>query len=89
MVKEDELLAKLATAEKELVEARSLVKKTKRAVLDAETQLISAKLNQERLQEQYRVFKSQQVRVSDENKEIDSDLERFRLILPGLLEKIK
>lgn len=89
MVTENELLAKLATAEKELVEVRSLVKKTKRAVLDAETQLISAKLTQERLQEQYRVFKNQQVRVSDETQEIDSDLERFRLILPDLLEKIK
>jgi len=88
MATEEELLRELEVAAREVQDARLAVKTTKRAALDAETQFINAKLNQERIQERYRIFKNQQVRVSDDSSENDRELERFRLILPELLKKV-
>jgi hypothetical protein len=88
MATEKELLQELEVAAREVQEARLAVKIAKRAALDAETQFINAKLTQERIQERYRIFKNQQVRVSQETVDDDKELERFRQLLPELLKRV-
>jgi chromosome segregation ATPase len=82
------LLEEIAAAQTELDQARKQLADAKRRVDDAETQLINSKLTHEKLTEKYRRFKNQQVRMSDETKTNEADLDRFRQILPELLKKV-
>lgn len=87
-VTEDELLNQLAIAAKEVDEARLSIKNIKKMAVEVETVFINAKLNEEKLQEQYREFKNRQVPPATDLSETEIDIERFKLLLPDLLKKV-
>jgi hypothetical protein len=58
---EQDMLALLTAAEKDLAEAKVNLTKARRAVTDAESKVIETKLNRDRAKEALRVFRNQQV----------------------------
>lgn len=87
MFDENELLSKLAEAEKMLHEARNSLAEAKRKWTAAETDVISAKLNRDRVKEELRVYRNTTPRheLSVEEK----DLERFRRDNPELMQWVR
>lgn len=87
MASENELLGKLAEAEKELHEARSKLAEAKKRWTDAETNVISAKLNRDRVKEELRVHRNTVPKYEPDSR--DLDIERFRVENPELMEWIR
>lgn len=87
MASENELLDKLAEAEKELHEARSRLAEAKKRWTDAETGVISAKLNRDRVKEELRVHRNTTPKYEPDGR--DLDIERFRAANPELMEWIR
>lgn len=81
---EQEVVAALATAEKELVEAKTNLTKARRAVTEAESQVIETKLNRDRAKEALRVFRNRTPKYAPEKRELEID--QFRLDHPELVE---
>jgi len=87
MPSEQELLSKLAEAEKELHDARNSLADAKRKWTAAETNVISAKLNRDRVKEELRVHRNTTPKY--EPTPADLDLQRFRDENPELMEWIR
>lgn len=87
MPTENELLSKLAEAEKELYEARNALSEAKKKWTAAETNVISAKLNRDRVKEELRIHRNTTPRYEPDARELD--LERFREEHPELMEWIR
>lgn len=87
MPTEDELLQKLKEVEVELLNARAALADAKRRVIDSESTLIEVKLQQERLREELRIHRNET--VNEEITERDKDIERFKQVLPSILENDK
>lgn len=84
---EEQLQMKLEEINRELDEARRQLKACKSSLSSAEDNFISLKLHQERLVEELRVIDSSKVKVEVCHNQLD--IERFKLALPELFEKIK
>lgn len=84
MTTEKELVDKLAEAEKEMAEAKKALAEAKRRWTDAETDLISAKINRDRIKEDLRVYRKVTVRYDPDSR--DLEIERFRKDNPELVE---
>lgn len=84
--KEQEILAAIKEVEVEQKNVRSLVERYKRALLDAESDLIAANLLKEKLVEDLRVHRITTVKVEKSHR--DLEIEAFRAKLPELLKKI-
>lgn len=87
MSSEQELLSKLAEAEKELNDARNSLADAKRKWTAAETNVISAKIHRDRVKEELRVHRNTTPRFDPTPQ--DLDLERFRSSHPELMEWIR
>jgi len=87
MPDENELLSKLAEAEKELYEARNALSEAKKKWTAAETNVISAKINRDRVKEELRVYRNTTPNYEPDAQ--DLDLERFRNQHPELMEWIR
>lgn len=87
MSSEQELLSKLAEAEKELHDARNSLADAKRKWTAAETNVISAKLHRDRVKEELRVHRNTTPKY--EPTPADLDLQRFRDENPELMEWIR
>lgn len=87
MPSENELLSKLAEAEKDLYEARNALSDAKKKWTAAETKVISAQLNRDRVKEELRVHRNTTPRYEPDAR--DLDLERFRVENPELMEWIR
>lgn len=81
---ENDILTLLATAEKELVEAKANLTKARRAVTDAESKVIETKLNRDRAKESLRVFRNRTPKHVPERR--DLEIEQFRIDHPELVE---
>lgn len=86
-ITEQEILAAIKEVEVEQKEARTLVAFHKKAAVDAETRLIAANLQSEKLKEQLRVYRV--VTPRDEETPDDLEIKRFRALLPHYLEKLE
>lgn len=87
MPTEKELLGKLAEAEKELLDARRALGEARKRWTDAETDVISAKLNKERIKEELRVHRNTTPTYEPTPEELD--LERFRRDNPELMQWVR
>ena len=87
MPSEQELLSKLAEAEKELNDARNFLADAKKKWTAAETNVISAKLHRDRVKEELRVHRNTTPKYEPSPE--DLDLERFRTSHPELMEWIR
>ena len=87
MPSEQELLSKLAEAEKELNDARNSLADAKKKWTAAETNVISAKIHRDRVKEELRVHRNTTPRFDPTPQ--DLDLERFRASYPELMEWIR
>ena len=87
MPSEKELLSKLADAEKELLDARRALTEARKRWTDAETDLISAKINSDRIKEELRVHRN--TSPTYEPTPEDIDLKRFRQANPELMEWVR
>jgi hypothetical protein len=87
MPTEKELLSKLAEAEKELLDARRSLDEARKRWTDAETNVISAKLNKERIKEEIRVHRN--TTPTNEPTSEELELERFRQDNPELMQWIR
>lgn len=85
MLTQEELLQKIKEAAVEQKDARNQLAALKRQCLDAETHLIHCNLNYERLVEDLRVCRN--TTVSYELTEREKDIERFRQVLPDLINR--
>jgi hypothetical protein len=74
--KEQEILAAIKNAELQQKEARQSVERAKRALLDAETDLIAANLLQEKLKEELRVLRNTIPRKEETPR--DKEIAEFR-----------
>jgi len=83
---EGELLSQLVEAEKELKTARMRMVEHRNKLWKAEDDLVSAKLKVDRLQDQIKSFRRNNVLMEDEQR--NEDIERFRKILPELIKKV-
>lgn len=79
---EKEILAKLAEAEKELHDCRRVLADAKRRTLDAESDVISAKLHWDRVKEELRVHRNTVPR-NDPTPQ-DNEIQAFRDKYPEL-----
>lgn len=89
MPTEEELLKEIAENDYELKQARGQVADYKEKLLNAETQLITLKLKDERLREKLRVHRATTPQPNEQKLAEEKEIERFRQRLPELLEKIK
>lgn len=88
MAAEEELVQKLQDADKELKDARTRVTQLKKEFTDAESNLIEAKLNRDKIIEELRLWRYRN--IDDlETTDREEDIERFRKLLPDLLDKVK
>lgn len=87
MPDENELLSKLAEAEKSLHEARNALAEAKRKWTTAETEVISAKLNRDRVKEELRVHRNTTPRHEPDAR--DLDIIRFREDNPEVMEWVR
>lgn len=88
MVTEEELMKQLQESDKVLRDARARVQQVKKDHVDAESALIEAKLHKDKIVEELRVWRYKN--VDDlETTDREEDIERFRLLLPDLLDKVK
>ena len=87
MPTEKELLGKLAEAEKELDDARRALTDARKRWTDAETDVISAKLNKERIKEEIRVHRNTTPSYEPTSEELE--LERFRRDNPELMQWVR
>lgn len=88
MAAEEELVQKLQDADKELKDARARVTQLKKEFTDAESNLIEAKLNRDKIIEELRLWRYRN--IDDlETTDREEDIERFRKLLPDLLDKVK
>lgn len=87
MPTENELLSKLAEAEKSLYEARNSLAEAKRKWTTAETEVISAKLNRDRVKEELRVHRNTTPNYEPTSEELE--LERFRQDNPELMQWVR
>lgn len=85
---EESLLQQLKEMESLRAEAVDKHAQAKKAVMDAETRLIEITLRRDRVKEQLRMWRYANV---DDMETVDreEDIERFRKVLPELMEKIK
>ena len=81
---EQELIDKLADADREVVDAKKALAEAKKRWTDAETDLISAKISRDRIKEQLRVHRNVTVKYDPDQR--DLELERFRKDNPELVE---
>lgn len=86
-ITEQEILAAIKEVEVEQKEARQSVAFHKKAAVDAETRLIAANLQFEKLKEQLRVYRV--ITPRDEETPRDVEIERFRALLPHYLERLE
>lgn len=85
---EEQLRQALEDADKELRQARNKVSTLKKALTDAESEMIEAKLLRDRLIEKMRVWRNEN--IDDlETTDREEDIARFREVLPELLKKVK
>ncbi len=84
MFSDKELVDKLAEAEKELNDAKRALAEAKKRWTDAETNVISAKLNRDRIKEELRVYRKTTPKYEPDQR--DADIERFRKENPELCE---
>lgn len=82
---EQELLDALAQADNVYEEAKAKMAKVKRAWLDAETVVIEAKLERERIREELRVFRGASTTVIRPNSRTQ-EIEEFRERNPEVVE---
>lgn len=81
---EQELINKLVEADKEIANAKRALSEAKKRWTDAETNLISAKINRDRVKEELRVYRRTTPRYEPDQR--DLDIERFRKDNPELVE---
>lgn len=81
---EQELINKLAEAEREVVDAKKALAEAKKRWTDAETNLITAKINRDRTKESLRVYRNVTVKYDPDSR--DLEIERFRADNPELVE---
>lgn len=81
---EQELIKKLAEADREVVDAKKALAEAKKRWTDAETDLITAKITRERIKEELRVYRNVTVRYDPDGR--DLEIERFRKDNPELVE---
>lgn len=81
---EQELIDKLAEADREVTDAKKALAEAKKRWTDTETNLISAKINRDRIRESLRVHRSITPRYEPDLR--DLDIERFRKDNPELCE---
>lgn len=81
---EQELINKLAEADREVIDAKKALAEAKKRWTDAETNLISAKINRDRIKEDLRVYRRITVRHDPDAR--DLEIERFRQDNPELVE---
>ena len=87
MPDENELLSKLAEAETSLYEARNALAEAKRKWTTAETEVISAKLNRDRVKEELRVHRNTTPKYDPDAR--DLDIIRFREDNPELMRWVR
>ena len=81
---EQELINKLAEADREVTDAKKALAEAKKRWTDAETNLISAKINRDRIKEDLRVYRRTTVRYDPDAR--DLEIERFRKDNPEVVE---
>lgn len=88
MVTEKELLEQLAEAEQERSQAVKKFSQVKMSLMDAETAVINTTIEVDRAKERLSVWRHKNV---DDSVTVDreEDIERFRKVLPDLMEKLK
>lgn len=79
---EQELIKKLAEAEKEVLDSTRALSEARRRWTDAETDVIGAKLNRDRAKEELRVHRA--TTPKHEPNHDDLEIERFRQANPEL-----
>ncbi len=84
MATEKELVDKLAEAEKELHNAKRALAEAKKRWTDAETNVISAKLNRDRIKEE--LYEYHRTTPKYEPDQRDLDIEKFRKDNPEICE---
>lgn len=85
MTNEKELLVQLTEAEEDFKDAKMLLDKTKRQLVDAETNFIQKKLALKAIKEQLRVHRN--AYPIHETTGRDMDIKRFRDLYPELCEE--
>jgi hypothetical protein len=83
----DKLVAEIAALEKERQLAYEEMVVRKKALSDAEGVMIDINITRDILKEKLRVLKSK--KVDSEISDRENDIERFRKVMPELLQKIK
>lgn len=86
-ITEQEILAAIKEVELEQKEARQAVAFHKKAAVDAESNLIAANLKYEKLKEQLRVHRVVTPRYEETPR--DTEIERFRELLPSYLKRLE
>ena len=81
-----ELLTALAEAEKDYADAKKVVAQCKKQCIDAETKLIEAKLNKEKLEEALRIDKNTVPSLTPEMSAREKEIEQFRQNNPEVVE---
>jgi len=83
---EKELLQEIAVAEQEYQDAKKALAEAKRKWVDAETEVIHAKLKKERLVEELRINRNTVPPETPVMEQRELDIERFRQDHPELVE---
>jgi hypothetical protein len=81
---EQELIDKLAEAEREILATKKALAEAKKRWTDIETTLISAKINRDRIKEALRVYRKTTPGYEPDARELE--IERFRKDNPELVE---
>ena len=89
MPTEEELLKEMTNVDFELKAVRHEVLVYKDKLLEAETKLIGLKLKKEQIKNDLIRLRGSSIKPGAHKNERQEDIERFRKILPELLEKIK
>ncbi len=87
MPDEQELLGNLAEAEKTLQEARNALAEAKKRWTAAETNVITAKINRDRIKEELRVHRNTTPKYEPDAR--DLDIIRFRQDNPEIMEWVR
>lgn len=87
MATEKELLVKLEVVEKEIKGVRNRINELRLELWNKESDLLTAQLLKEKLMLDLK--EAEYMAAEPENKRRDEDIERFRKVLPELMEKEK
>ena len=84
---EKEIMSRLIHANEQYKESLLKVNNAKKQIVHMESELIERKILKEKIEEELRVYI---LKYPEEEKTLNqTDIERFKELLPGLLEKLK